>query len=138
MISGGSVIIQKYYTLTPGVCKSNSFFLMTNLIIAAICILTIIALSVFRVKKASEIVFVLSRRQVGNIFARTLLSNVGSVVGITLLSLMDMSVYSVVYSSLGIISGFILSIFFFKEKMPRENFVAVFLAIGAIVFNSLF
>ena len=137
LISSASVIIQKYYTLTDGVCDSRSFFLMTNLIIAAICILVIVVLSVFRVKKASEILFSLSPRQIANILSRTLMSNVGSVVTITLISLMDVSVYSVISSSCGIISGALISKFIVKEDMPLENVIAVFLAIGAIALNSL-
>lgn len=135
--SGLSSIIQKIYTLTPGVCSSQSFFLMTNLIIASICIFAILIYSVFYKEKPSILFHVLTPAQLGNIGIRTLLSNIGSVVSITLLSLMHISVYSIISSSMGIISGALLSKFFFKEYMPRKNYISVLLAICAIILNSI-
>ena len=44
-------------------------------------------------------------------------------------------IYTVISSSLGVITGAILSKFYFKEYMAWQNWGAVILAIGAFMLN---
>lgn len=132
-ISGASVIVQKLYTLTPGVCDANSFFLMTNLLLAGICGIILEIMLLFRPKARNKILHAFSLKQLGNISARTILSNLGSVITIILLKNMNVSVYTIISSAIGIISATVLSAWYFREHMPRENWIAVLCAICAIL-----
>ncbi|MBE7044319.1 MAG: hypothetical protein E7397_02225 [Ruminococcaceae bacterium] len=133
LIAGASVILQKLYTITPGVCDSQSFFLMTNLIIVGVCAIVLGVMMLRHPQEKKLLLCPFSKKQLGNIAARTLLSNIGSIITMVLLANMNVSVYTVVSSALGIISGAILSKFVFREYMPRENWIAVLCAIAAIL-----
>lgn len=132
-ISGSSVILQKLYTLTPGVCDANSFFLMTNLLLTGICGIILGIMLLIRPKDRNKILHAFSLKQLGNISARTILSNIGSVITIILLKNMNVSVYTIISSAIGIISAAVLSAWYFREHMPRENWIAVLCAICAIL-----
>lgn len=131
--SGAAVILQKLYTLTPGVCDANNFFLMTNLLLAGICGTILSIMLMVRPQERKKILHAFSVRQLGNIAVRTLLSNIGSVITIILLKNMNVSVYTIISSAVGILSGAVLSAWFFREHMPRENWIAVLCSICAIL-----
>lgn len=132
-ISGASVIVQKLYTLTPDVCDANSFFLMTNLLLTGICGIILGIMLLIRPKTRNQILHAFSLKQLGNISARTILSNLGSVITIILLKNMNVSVYTIISSAIGVISAAVLSAWYFREHMPRENWIAVLCSICAIL-----
>lgn len=130
--TGFNVILKKMYTVTDGVCDTNSFFLVTNLLIILFSILTLLVMR--RKSKTNGFSFCFfSARQTGNIAARTLLSNLSSVIGIYLLAHMNVSVYTVLSSACGLLSSALLSRLVFKENMRRIEIIALILAICAIV-----
>lgn len=133
--SGASTIIQKVYTLTPGVLSSYSFFLMTNLVIAAFCAAAIAVCLFKQPQNARNILMPFSKGQVGIIAARTLIANISSVITIFILSRMNASVYTVISSSFGMITTAIVSRFVYKEPFPRENKIAVALSIAASIIS---
>ncbi len=129
--TGAQTIIQKVYTLTPGVLSTYSFFLMTNLVIAAFCA-AVIAFCLFKQpKNVRNILMPFSKSQVGIIAAQTLISNIGSVITIFILARMNASVYTVISTSIGMITAAIVSRFVYKEPFPRENKIAIALSIAA-------
>lgn len=132
LITGASIILNKLYTLTPGVCDTRSYFVMTNLLIIVFCA-AVVLLYKKRHSETKNILKLFSKKQVGNIAARTLFSNIASVISVILLARMNISVYTIISSSVGILSGAILSKFIFKEYMPRENWISVFLVIFSII-----
>jgi len=135
IVSGLSVILQKIYTNTPGALSSTTFFLLTNLVIVFVC--GFILLAKFLSDPASRTVILkpFSKKQYLNIAIRTAASNSTSVITLLLLSRMDVSVYSVVSSSLGILTGAFLSKVVFKEPMPLSSWIAVALVISSILLN---
>ena len=132
--NGATVICQKLYTITPGVLKAETFFLLTNLVIVFLCA---VALIVFKIRNpGTENIFCpFNKKELLNIGVRTALSNISSVIGILIMSLMDVSVYTVITSALGVITGAALSKLYFKEYMAWQNWVAVILAICAFIIN---
>ena len=132
--AGAAVICQKMYTVTPGVLSAESFFLMTNLVIVFMCL---VALVIFKTKnpEIKNIYCPFKKTELLNIGLRTVLSNISSVVTILLMQRMDVSVYTVITSSLGVITGAVLSKFYFKEYMAWQNWASAILAIGAFVIN---
>ena len=132
--NGVSVICQKMYTVTPGVLSTESLFLMTNLIIVFVCAVTLIGFGI-KNPKIKNIFCPFKKGELLNIALRTILSNSSSVIAILLLKRMDVSVYSVIISSIGIITGATLSKLYFKEYMAWQNWVAVILAICAFIIN---
>lgn len=133
--TGFNVILQKMYTVTDGVCDTNSFFLATNLLIVLFSGLALLVTG--RKNETNGLSFhVFSARQTGNIAARTLLSNLSSVIGIYLLAHMNVSVYTVLSSACGLLSSALLSRVVFKENMRWVEKVALLLAVCAIVIGS--
>lgn len=130
--TGFNVIWQKMYTVTDGVCDTNSFFLATNLLIVLFSFLILLVMG----KKSGTFglsIHAFSARQTGNIAARTLLSNLSSVIGIFLLAHMNVSVYTVLSSACGLLSSALLSRLVFKEYMRRVEKLALLLAVCAIL-----
>lgn len=82
---------------------------------------------------ASLLLMPFSKKQMANIASRTLFSNISSVITVILLANMNISVYSVISNSIGIISGAVLSKVVFKEYMSFENKIAVLFAVAAII-----
>lgn len=137
VFSGAAVILTKLYTLTPGVCDSKSYFFMTNIILLSASSILFIFNTKKKKIKISCALRTLSGKQLIFIAAITALSNISSVISVIAISKINISVYTVVSSSLGIISAALLSRFYFKEYMPIENWVSVILAVLAIAASNL-
>lgn len=132
LCSGASVIIQKLYTLTPDTCDTQSFFLMTNLLIVIFCTAVLPFFVHKNQSKARNTLMPFSKKQLLNIALRTLISNISSIITVILLSSMNVSVYTVISSALGILSGAFLSVAVFRERQTYESLLAVICAVLAI------
>lgn len=137
VFSGAAVILTKLYTLTPGVCDSKSYFFMTNIILLSASSILFFFNTKKKKIKISCALRTLSGKQLIFIAAITVLSNISSVISVIAISKVNISIYTVVSSSLGIISAALLSRFYFKEYMPIENWISVILAVLAIAASNL-
>lgn len=135
LVSGAAVILNKIYTLAPNVCNTKSYFFMTNLIITVVCLCVLAIIVKKNPSNAKNIIFPFSKIQMANIASRTVLSNIASVISVILLANMNISVYSVISNSIGVLSGAVLSALVFKENMTRENKLAVICAVAAIIIS---
>lgn len=129
MLAGWSPVISKFYALDPDVCDTTSWFFLTNALIFIFCGIFL----VFYSAKHKSFTFDLNFKQAANIFARTLLSNISSLLTVVVLGWMDFLFYTIVSSAFGKISSFILSKYCFKEHTTIETYISLVLAITAIV-----
>lgn len=136
VLCGASVIWSKLYTSTPGVCDSNSYFFMVNVILVIGTSGFFFVHSLKSPKgKHTNVLKLFSKKQVMNIGIQTVTSNICSVLSILILSKMDISIYTIASSSLTLIAGTIVSKFYFKEYVTWKNWVSLILAIVAITIN---
>jgi len=134
--SGASVIVTKLFTLSKTVTDSNSFFVITNLILMVLCLLLLIFLW-FNSKENREIIKrPFKKKQVFQIGVITAFSNLSSIISILAVAKMPLTVYTITFSSLSLIASTLLSKFYFKEKLQKEIIISVILAIGAITLNA--
>lgn len=133
MLAGWSPVISKFYALDPNVCDTTSWFFFTNVFIFIVCGIALAFCSV----KFKHFTFDMDFKQASNIFARTLLSNISSLLTVMVLGWMDFLFYTIVSSAFGKISSFIISKYYFKEYMPTETYISLVLAITAIVVKTL-
>lgn len=129
----------KLYTATPGTLNANSMFFMTNLMSVVIAALYVIFYIIRRGKLVAESDFsgVLNKVSIINIASRTAISNINSVIGVIIIAEMDLTMYNILSSSLGLIANGCISKFVFREKLFRENYISIILAILAIIVRTI-
>ena len=135
---GVNSVYLKFYTENPKCLDANNMFFMTNFICLIICAITVIiylAASGRRGQKGK--ISVLGPKQIVNIGARTALSNISVIIGVFVISVMDVSVYTIVISSLGLVAGTLISKFIFCEDLTWKNYVSVLLAIVSILVGAI-
>ncbi len=133
LLGGASVILVQLYSRDTVVCDANSFFFLTNLVIALLCLALILCRregSGFR-----ELLHLFSPKQLGMIAGKTALANACSMLQVPILRQMAASTYAVLNSSLSLLGSVALSAFWFREKQTKKGLLAVLLAIAALAVN---
>ena len=136
LIGGASNIVTKLFTLDPRVTDSRSFFVMTNIVIVAVSAVVMAVFLSIKPSRRSDALHAFTPREIGNIAARTALSNVSSVLGIIAIAGMTLGAYTVTSSSFAIFSGAILSALVFREKLRIATCLSVVLAAAAVVISA--
>lgn len=129
----------KFYTVTPGVLEANNMFFMTNLLAALISLAYVIIYIAKKGKLVAKESFgcVLEKSSVINIASRTALSNLNSVISVIIIAGIDLTLYNILSSALGLIANGYISRFVFREKLIRENYISILLAIAAIIVRTI-
>lgn len=133
LLGGASVILVQLYSRASGVCDSNSFFFLTNAVIAVLCLGLTLGGGIRQGIK--EAVSLFSPGQLGMIGGKTVLANLCSMLQILILRQMAASTYAVLNSSLSLLGSVALSAFCFREKQTKKGLIAVLLAIAALAVN---
>ena len=122
----------KYFTLDTRVADENSFFFLTNvfLVIGGAAVFAFECIRDRRVVKESIGIF--KPRPMISIVGSTFAANIASLVSAWIIAQMDISVYTPVMSSIGIIAGFIGSLIY-REKLGVLSYIAIIAAIIAVV-----
>lgn len=131
LIGGSNAIVCKLFAISPHVTDSNSFFVLTNVVIFVICAISWLAIPKKYVE-SKNLLKIYSLKEVGGMMGCTALSNLSSLISVAILAQMDISLYSVLNASLTVIIGIILSKLF-KEKLTKDNYIACGLAIAAAI-----
>ena len=133
LLGGASVILVQLYARANSVCDANSFFFLTNLVIAFLCL----ALILLKKGESSfrELVHLFSLRQLGMIAGKTALANGCSMLQVPILRQMAASTYAVLNSSLSLLGSVAVSVLWFREKQTKKGLLAVLLAIAALIAN---
>lgn len=129
----------KIYTVTPGVLGINNMFFMTNFIVVVFAAVYIAGFIIIKGKVISQASFacILKRTAVINIASRTVISNICSVASVIVLSVMDLTLFTVLSSSLVLVLNGCISKFMFKESLDLQNYISIILAIAAIIVRTI-
>lgn len=133
LLGGASVILVQLYSRASGVCDSNSFFFLTNAVIAALCLGLTLGGGVRQ--GIRDALFLFSPKQLGMIGGKTVLANLCSMLQVLILRQMAASTYAVLNSSLSLLGSVALSAVCFREKQTKKGLLAVLFAIAALAVN---
>lgn len=138
VLSAVSSVVLKFYTSNPNTYHANNMFFMTNANCLVICAGYIAAIRIIAKTKKSEFSLVaLNGKQIANIGFRTAVSNIGSILSVLVIAEMDISLYNIITSSLGLVASALISRFMFCENMGCKNYISIFLALAAIVLTAI-
>ena len=129
-LAGAANIVSKLYAENPHVTDTVSFFFWTNVILVAASFSVIVFVALKNHIAPKTVIKTFTPKQLGNVAMRTAMSNISSVLTVSVLSMMNVSLYTVLTSALGIIVSALMSLFF-KEQMKLRNWISVALAITA-------
>ncbi|MBR5586950.1 MAG: hypothetical protein IKW02_03210 [Clostridia bacterium] len=134
IFSGLPNILNKIYTQNPNTTDELSYFFLTNVFMFIICLTGVVT------------IYLKNRKSVGfervstpiliNSSTRTILSLFTSYLSVAALALLDVSLYSVLTASLGLLGNALISNFIFKEKLSNAGKISVALAILSFVVGS--
>ena len=128
----------KFYTENPSSLGANNMFFMTNLICLIICAAGAIMYIIVKGNtERKNILTTLGVKHIANIGFRTAISNICSIISVLVISVMDISVYTVLTSSMGLIVSVMISKFVFSEDLTWKNYVSVALAVVSIILQAL-
>lgn len=128
-VNCASTVITKYYAIDTRVCDANSCFFFTNVILVGGGLLLVAADLIKNSSGLKDIAPLFKPLNFLSLSGNTVCSNVGSLVGILIISKMDVSVYAPVSSAIGILAGFLGSLVF-RQKMGWLSYIG---ALGAVV-----
>lgn len=126
-----SYIITKLYTMEEKVCSSNSFFLLTNLMLLILC-LSISIVYCKHKKTAFKDTMKLSKFQISIIGINTLLSNIGSIISLHILRSVPLYIHTIAMTALGFLASISVSLLIFKEKCTWQHIVSTVISLTAI------
>ena len=106
---------------------------MTSIVIAAASFVITLIYCIVKRESFSNAMRMFNLRQHANIISRNVLADIGAIITLIILSTMEVSVYTVVISSLSLICSSVVSGFYFKERFSKSNLVSVILAVLALV-----
>ena len=137
VLSAVSSVVLKFYTSNPNTYHANNMFFMTNANCLVICAGYIAAIRIIAKKKSEFSLVALNGKQIANIGFRTAVSNIGSILSVLVIAEMDISLYTIITSSLGLVASALISRFMFCENMGCKNYISIFLALVAIVLTAI-
>ena len=122
----------KYFTLDTRTTDENSFFFFTNVFLVAGCIILLASELIRDREGARNGLSIFKPRAMLGIVGNTVSSNLGTLFSTWIIVGMDISVYTPVMSSIGIIAGFIGSVIY-REKLRTLSYVAIIFALCAVI-----
>jgi len=125
--NAASTIITKFYSLDKNVTDENSFFFFTNVFLIIFSAIAFLVDSISCRRHFKDAIKLLNPQKAVALIGNTICSNISSLVGILLIAVIDVSVYSPFTSALGIISGVIVSALF-REKLGVLSYLAAIVA----------
>jgi drug/metabolite transporter (DMT)-like permease len=122
----------KYFTLDTRTTDENSFFFFTNVFLVAGCAILLAVESIRDREGARNALSIFKPRAMIGITGNTVSANLGTLFSTWIIVGMDISVYTPVMSSIGIIAGFIGSIIY-REKLRALSYVSIIFALCAVI-----
>lgn len=135
LVSGAATIVPRLYSAYPGVVSDNSYCFWTNIFILPIATLAVLKKN--SVKAVAEDMKKIPLKAYLCVFATTACSNIGSLVTLQILRMVDVSVYAVISGSVGMLETVLLSTLVYKEKFTVRSAVSVVCSIAAVVLGVL-
>lgn len=137
-VAAGMSIFSKIYSTDARLTDTNSMFFFTNVFSFINCSLIFLIGSI---KNGSEYMRGVSKdvfcpRVLIPMGINTIPTNGITLVGVILLRYMPLSVHSILTSSMVLIGAALLSLTVFKERLTRDNYISIILAIIAIILRN--
>lgn len=132
-ISGASSIIMKLYVTNPNTKEPNQLFFLTNIFLIIFSFSGILILKYFKKLKFKDIITSLKAVQIINISARTIISNISSLVSATVIATIPLATYNIVMPTLTMVATLCVSEFLFKEQLKKQQIIALILMLTASV-----
>ena len=130
--NAASTIITKFYALDIRVVDKNSFFFFTNVFLIILAAIALAVDGIINREHFKAAMTMLKPKKLITLSGNTVCSNVVSLIGVPLLALIDISVYTPIMSALGIISGVVASLLF-REKLGVFSYIAALIACITVV-----
>ena len=131
-----TTVMNKLFSQYGDEAYNNSYFFMTNVFMVAYGVM-FVAVYCIRHRFPTETVKALIKpKRMVWIAANTVIGNFQSLVGLLLVGMVEISVYSVVGTSLAIISGVAVSAIL-RQKMTKYTYISVVLAIIAVILQAI-
>ena len=131
-----TTIVNKLFVQYCGETHKNSYFFFTNLFMIAFAGLYVLGYSLKKPFPKALFMHLIHPKRLLFISGNTVISNLQSLVGLVLLSLVEVTVYSTVSTSLAILSGVAVSALL-RQKMTKYTAFSVILAIIAVVLQAI-
>ena len=125
-------IINKFYMQSPSVTDESSFCLLTNIILLSGTLVVLLIRTILKPKQVKEAFRALTAKKILIWSGTVVTSNVVTITGIWLLAMMALSVYTPVYSALGILISAAASLLL-KEKLSVYSYLAAAAACVAVI-----
>lgn len=128
-LSAVSTLVQRAYTLTPGVADTSSWFFWTNIMVIPLATVALLMKEgtktvVKDIKRMKPILYVL-------IIIATAMSNVTSLIVIEVISLLGTTMYQIISSAIGMVLTILLSTLFYKEDIKKPTYISAALSVAA-------
>ena len=127
-----SLLILKYYSLAENVADENSMFFFTNVFVILAVLPWLIKHLARNRQQNSRFLPALHIKFLFSVSASTVFANLASVVGLHLIRVVALSVYTPLTSATGIVSGLAVSLLF-REKVGKWSMLAVILALITVL-----
>ncbi len=127
-------ILMKYYSVAQGVCDNNSYFFITNLLLFLFGVVAFLISFIKNKEKVKCLMHGFGLKDYMLVVIKTVMANLCSIASLVLIANVNLTIYTVLYSSLNVISVISASIVL-KEKLTLKLILAAVFAIAAIVFN---
>ncbi len=137
LISGLGTIVMKFYAIDTQVYEVESFYILTNVMLTALCMAMLLAQMIRKKDVWQNVRAFVKGRQTPIIISRVVIVNLSSLATAAVLAQMNMSIYTVLTSASSMLTGFLLSLYYFKEKVSKAQVVAAALAVFAVLFSVL-
>lgn len=135
LISGGAAILPRLYSAYPGAVSDNSYCFWTNIFILPIA--TFMVLKKNSLKAVTEDMKKIPGKGYLCVFLATACANIGSLVTLQILRMVDVSVYAVISGSVGMLITVLLSALVYKEDFTVRSAISVVCSIAAVVLGVL-
>lgn len=136
VVSVSNSLLMKYYSLAQGVCDNNSYFFITNLLLFVFGGIAFLISFIKNKSKVKELTSEFKLKDYLFVVVRTVINNLSSLASLVLMTSVNLTVYTVLYSALNLVSVATASVAL-KEKVTLKLIIAMIFAIAAIVFNVL-
>ena len=136
-IAGASPILAKLYSSNPDVVSDSSYYFWTNIFVLPISVVSVMIKSKWNWRGVVSDISKIDGKGYLCIFLATACSNIGSLLTLSILRLVDVSVNAVVSGSVGMLITVFLSTVVYKERFTVRSAISVTCSITALVLGVL-
>ena len=132
LVGCSNTFLSKAFVQSKTVTDENSYFFVTNLIMVLVGAAVFGIRAITNRQEAKEAVYLLQPKQLLTISVSTITSNLSALIGIWLMAMVDIAVYSPVSQALGVLSAVAAS-WLFREKQGVLLWAAAALACISVI-----